>query len=213
MFSKVRISILFVLLGLLALAPAAFAQDEASSSNIYRFADGSEVDDAWSTLRRYENGLAMSLHTSDLVPGDAYTVWWVIFNEPQNCSDSICNEDDLFVLDENGAIVMDEFNQRVMDPEALVAPQISIQYATGSLIDEDGSGDFAAAVGVGDVPGIVAGPGLVNPDTAEVHVVVRTHGPKVDALFTDQILTFGGGCEPADAPPCADIQFAVHQAS
>lgn len=213
MFSKVRISILFVLLGLLALAPAAFAQDEASSSNIYRFADGSEVDGAWSTLRRYENGLAMSLHTSDLVPGDTYTVWWVIFNEPQNCSDGICNEDDLFVLDENGAIVMDEFNQRVMDPEALVAPQISIQYATGSLIDEDGSGDFAAAVGVGDVPGIVAGPGLVNPDTAEVHVVVRTHGPKVDALFTDQILTFGGGCEPADAPPCADIQFAVHQAS
>ena len=214
MFNKFRISLLFIVLGLLALAPAAFAQDEAPGSSVYKFEDGSAIEESWSMLRRYENGLAMTLHTTDLVPGDAYTVWWVVFNEPQNCSDSVCNEDDLFFIDETtGGIVTDEYGQRQMNPEALENAQISVQYATGSYIDDDGNGDFAAAVGVGQVPGVIAGPGVVNPETAEVHLVVRTHGQMVADLFDAQILDFGGGCEPMDAAPCADVQFAMHPAS
>jgi len=207
--------IVLVLLAAFGLSVAVSAQDEmGSNSPVYSFADGSVQDDSWSIVNRYDNGLSMSLHTSNLVPGDAYTIWWVIFNAPENCTDGVCNEDDLFVIDpETNGIAMDDFGQRVMNPDALENAQISIQYATGGVVDADGKGDFAAAVGTGNVPGVIAGPGVVNPETAEVHLIVRTHGPVIADAFDAQITTFGGGCEPMDAPPCQDVQFAVHQAS
>jgi hypothetical protein len=152
----------------------------------------------------------MSLHTANLEPGSAYTVWWVIFNNPAACSGGVCNMDDIFVVDENGVPVRDESGQRIVNPEALGAPGVSIQYATGGYVREDGQANFAASVGLGEVPGIIAGPGLLDGYESEVHLVVRTHGPKLDNLFDDQILTFGGGCEPIDAAPCDDVQYTMH---
>jgi hypothetical protein len=214
MSTKSRFFAFCTLIALLVAAFSVTAQELAPDTTpIFRFADGSNVEGGWSTLSRLDNGLAMTFHTDDLTPGDAYTVWWVIFNAPQNCTDGVCNEDDLFVINDEGHIATDEFGQRQMDPAALENAQISIQYATGSAIDDDGIGDFAAAVGTGEVPGIVLGPGLVDPQTAEVHLVVRTHGPVVKDLFDAQISSFGGGCEPMDAAPCADVQFTMHQPS
>ena len=205
-------TIVLVLLAALALSVAVNAQEDASSSApVNSFADGVVLDGSWSIVNRHENGLSMSLHTSDLVPGEAYTVWWVIFNAPENCKGGVCDADDLFVIDaETNGIVMDDFGQRVMDPAGLENANISIQYATGGLVDAEGNGNFAAAVGVGDVPGVIAGPGLVDPQTAEVHLIVRSHGPVLADAFDAQLTTFGGGCEPADAPPCQDVQFSMH---
>jgi hypothetical protein len=205
-------TIVLVLLAALALSIAVSAQEDASSSApLNSFADFSVLEDSASVLNRYENGLSMAIHTSDLVPGDVYTVWWVFFNSPEKCKGGVCDADDLFVIDpETNGIVMDEFGQRVMDPAGLENANISIQYATGGLVDAEGNGHFAAAVAAGNVPGIIAGPGLIDPQTAEVHLVIRSHGPVIADALDAQIMTFGGGCEPADAPPCVDVQFAVH---
>jgi hypothetical protein len=190
---------------------AASAQEDKSSTNaVYEMADGSEIPGSWSTVRAFDNGVMASLHTANLEPGSAYTVWWVIFNDPANCSNGVCNMDDIFVVDENGVPIRDESLQRVLDFEALERAQVSIQYATGGYVRDSGEASVAASLGVGSVPGIVVGPGLVDPYESEVHLVVRTHGPKIDELFDDQILTFGGGCDPIDAPPCDDIQFSFH---
>ncbi len=203
-------TIVLVLLAAFALSVAVTAQEDMSSTApVHTFVDGSVLEGNFSTVNRYDNGLSMSLHTTDLVPGDVYTVWWVIFNEPQNCSGGACGEDDIFVF-ENDELVTNEYGVAAMNMDGLEASQISIQYATGRLTDADGNADFAASVGLGEVPGIVVGPGLVDPDGAEVHLVVRTHGPKIEGAFFDQITSFAGGCDPQTMQPCQDVQFSVH---
>jgi hypothetical protein len=205
---------IFALLMLaLIFVTSAYAQDSAepitASSTVNRFADGSVVENAASQLVRFDNGVTMTLSTNDLVPGDVYTVWWVIFNEPQNCTDNACGLDDLFVLDADGSIVRDEVGNRVMNPETLTAANVSIQHASGS-VSESGELNVSASLGIGEAPGIIFGPGLLDPHKAEVHLVVRTHGPVVADAFDAQISTFGGGCDPIDTLPCDDVQFAMY---
>jgi hypothetical protein len=177
-------------------------------SNIGRFVDGSEVEGAYSRLIRYNNGVTMTLSTSDLIPSDVYSIWWVIFNEPQNCSDGACDLDDLFLV-EDGQIVLDEVGNRALNWEGIEASNISVQHAAGSYNDE-GTINVSASLGLGSVPGIVFGPGLLDAQKAEVHLVVRTHGQFQEGAFDDQISTFGGGCDPIDTAPCDDVQFAMH---
>jgi hypothetical protein len=208
-----RTKIFTLLMLALIFVTSAYAQDSAepitANTTVHRFADGSIVENASSQLVRFDNGVTMTLSTNDLVPGDVYTVWWVIFNEPQNCSDGACNIDDLFVLDADGQIVKDELGNRVMNPDALTNANVSIQHASGSLSD-NGTLNVSASLGLGEVPGIIFGPGLLDAHKAEVHLVIRTHGPKVDDVFDAQISTFGGGCDPIDTPPCDDVQFAFY---
>ena len=139
-----------------------------------------------------------------------YTLWWDIFNEPQNCSDGVCNADDMFILDENGAIQRDAAGNRVLNMDGIGAANISVQHAAGSY-STLGTLATSASLGLGSVPGIALGPGLLDAARAEVHLVVRTHGPVLGEAFHDQLSTFGGGCEPMDAVPCVDLQFAIHR--
>lgn len=98
-------------------------------------------------------------------------------------------------------------------------------HAAGRVVDEDGTVDYGAHARVGDTSRALAGPGVVNPRGAEVILVVKSHGPKLPHLVSDQLRTFAGGCAdqtdaPAGAPPelvgesgpndCAEIQFSVH---
>lgn len=212
---KALITLLSAFLVVLALPWVLDAQDESaapatSTSTVHRFVDGSEVEGTFSRLTRYENGVTAALSTSDLAPNEVYTVWWVVFNAPENCSGGVCNEDDIFVV-EDGQIVRTEDGNRAMNMDGIQAANISVQHASGSYT-EDGRLYISASLGEGEVPGIVFGPGLLDAETAEVHMVVRTHGARVDEIFADQISSFGGGCEPIDAAPCDDIQFTIHQA-
>ena len=45
--------------------------------------DGPIVEGAESTLVRMEHGLYATFDAVELEPGDAYTVWWAIFNKPK----------------------------------------------------------------------------------------------------------------------------------
>lgn len=133
----------------------------------------------------------------------ALTVWWVVFNKPENCATSPCGEPDLF------------------EP----AVQASAFYATGALTDADGGVMFVTSL-YETVPGkfkridlntsLLGGPGLMDARKAEIHAVVRSHGP---ALFDvpggvrDQLTGFlDPGCQDLEGPNvCEDVQFAVHQ--
>jgi len=143
-----------------------------------------------SQLVRSPNGVAMNLRTTGLDPGAAYTVWWVIFNNPEFCED-FCNEPDLF------------------NPDVLA----TVLGATGHVIGHDGVGNFAAYLAEGDtsdvapfgLPGDAVG--LIDSTQAAIHLVVRTHGPPIPGHVKEQISTFGGGC---DVNACEDQQFAAH---
>ena len=70
--------------------------------------DGPAVEGAESTLVRMEHGFYATFNAVELEPGDAYTVWWAIFNQPANCSDSECGENDAFLFDENGEKLLND---------------------------------------------------------------------------------------------------------
>lgn len=142
----------------------------------------------------------------------ALTVWWVVFNHPEHCATSPCGEPDLFEPDVGG----------------------SVFYATGAVSDEDGNVTFVASAYETDpvrfadtdpntamlqLFGLPAGPGLLDSAQAEIHLVVRVHGPAAfdDAeLLAEQLSVFlDSACDDARLEPqgrpneCEDIQFAV----
>jgi hypothetical protein len=133
------------------------------------------------TLTRNKNGLNMTLHADDLVPGHTYTVWWVIWNYPENC-DGACDDPDIFDPD--------------VEPELL--------FATGNVAGNSGKGIFGAGLSEDDATGSInteffglpSYGGLHDALHAEVHIVLRDHGPAIPGQVDEQISTYAGGCDP-----------------
>jgi hypothetical protein len=171
-----------------------------------------------STLVRTDAGISATFHSSGLPAGQAVTMWFVIFNEPEACFATPCGLADLL------------FNE---DAEG------DFLVGAGTVIGGSGSGDFAGHLQVGDVRGSafpeIGIPerviGLTNPRTAQVGLLLHSHGPKVPGqLLASQLSSFTGGCDvflgdlelpgsgiadgPDDVPQavgeCSTIQASVH---
>ena len=172
----------------LVIALALPASAGTTRSNVYRFADGSQVAGAYSVVDTTEAGARMRVQTSDLPAGHAVTVWWVIFNDPQHCSHPEgglrCGLGDLPPYGGDDSAVT------------------SVVYAAGHVIGDSGRSTFAGRLATGDSEGALWGPGLINPTTADIHLVVRDHGPKQDP----EIHAFGS-CNPT----CTNVQFSPHE--
>lgn len=196
---------------LLAL-PAQAASADLSTNILYDLQTLEPIPNSASKLVRTDNGLAMTIRTSGLEPGHAYTVWWVVFNNPEECitdpeGDVKCGEADILaeLMGESGAA-------------PTVAP------AAGNVAGGSGKARFGAFLRVGDDRDVLVGGPLTNPRGAEIHLVVRDHGPLNPAWLPDQIQTFGGGCdqEHESYPPvfrgegvpgdfvCVEPQFTFH---
>lgn len=148
--------------------------------------------------------LALTLAASPLAAEDggtktAVTVWWVVFNQPENCASSPCSVDDLFVPEVEGSA----FNAT----GALVDANRKVRLVTA--LYETGP-DFAD---IGPFTSLIGGPGLVDLQGAEIHIVVRSHGPAIEGQEDQQITLFlEPGCQDLGGPnECVDIQFAIHQ--
>lgn len=154
-------------------------------------------------LKRVNGKIKMKLKTSNLYPGHAFTIWWVIFNNPNYCTTDTCGPTDLFVPD----------------------VQADILYAAGRVSNRNGYAVFKAKLEEGDMSGTIAPlfgmtpVGLLDANGAEVHLVVRSHGPVIPGQKAEQLTTYGGGCQTEIYPPdvpnavgeCGDIQFSIHQ--
>lgn len=175
-----------------------------STSDVRMLSDGSVIPDARSRLIRTGEGVTMVLRTSELPDRNAVTVWWVIFNKPENCTRGQapfrCGEGD---LGDNNT-------------------QPSVMFAAGSVSSANGKASFGGHLSAGDTEGcqtgLPCGEGLTDPMGADIHLIVRDHGPIIPELLHEQISTFGGGCN--NAPPgtgepgpntCEDLQFSVHE--
>lgn len=172
----------------LAASPVAGGRAERTSAPVYRVADvfgGQQPAPVGSsTLVRNDNGVTATLRTTGLTPGHAVTLWAVVFNDPDGCVAgtpvSSCGPADAHAG--RGGV--------------------SPNHAAGQIVDEDGAASFGAHLRVDDTSRALAGPGLTNPRGAEVILVVKTHGPKIPGLVSDQLHTFAGGCaDQSDAPP------------
>ncbi|GJM28004.1 MAG: hypothetical protein DHS20C17_06390 [Cyclobacteriaceae bacterium] len=161
-------------------------------------------------LRKPGKGLAMVLKAKG-EPLTANTAWWIIFNNPENCTDGICGDDpdfaDLINGEETG---------------------LAMLYASGSVSKKNGESVFVAYLKEGQLTEGVNGKLLGQPERvlaegnaghAQVNLVVRSHGPAIPGQIMEQIGSHGGGCV-TDFPPfsqipvnegeCADIQASVH---
>lgn len=212
-----RTTTLLAVLSLLVLgvmAPAAAGPAERSSSPIETCnapppltcaaTDGVAV--GTSTITRTTGGVSIVNHTTGLTSGDAVTNWFVVFNNPEACIvPGECSDADLVAFVGS------------LDPENPDAAQnpvgIDVLFATGHVVNGNRT-SFAAHLAVGDTSGSLFGPfsvGLQDPFKAEVHSIVRTHGPAIPGIVNAQIRTVEGGCDPDTDEPCEDVQAAVHK--
>lgn len=145
-------------------------------------------------LTRTAAGASLTLDTTMLVAGNAYTLWWIIFNNPAACDAAGCTGADFGVA----------------------AVEASVMNATGRVADDSGNTTFVAFLPVGFVHTNPAsgngrqlfGPGLQSVNGAEIHIVIKSHGPASGDI--EQISTFGGDCNHAASPSgCYDPQAAV----
>ncbi len=165
-----------------------------------------------STLHRSKNGLTVNYHSTDLMPGHAYTLWWVIWNSPGDCATpNQCADSDFF----NPAVNVD------------------VLYGAGHVVGESGIGNFSARLKAGDLSKSIYelqglpqpyGVQVGNTFAAEVHMVLRSHGPAVPGLVDDQINSYTGGCPddglfygfppfteiPDEVGECGDFEFSIH---
>ena len=170
--------ILPIIAVLLSAAVVSASASSRSTGDIHTFRDSNNVDipvddqedTGTGTLVRTGSGVSANLHTTDL-PAGAYTVWWIIFNNPGECATD-CNGSDLGNPDVGG----------------------SVARATGKVVGPDGKGNFSAHLNVGDTSEALFGPGLTDSLGAEIHMVIRYHGPVVAANMPAQINSVGGGC-------------------
>ena len=169
-----------------------------------------------SNLHRYENYIRANFKAENLYPG-AYTIWWVIWNNPDECDlgdfEDVCEEADF-------PLPGSEFNN----------VGVEVMYAGGLVVGKNGKGNFKGRLYAGDITPesmntsfgfpSVGGLAVGNTFGAEVHIVLRTHGPAVPGLVNDQISSYAGGCDtpfailpfttyPNEIGQCADIAAAV----
>ncbi len=145
-------------------------------------------------LHRGNGWVSYNLHTTGL-PAGAYTNWWIIFNNPEECSGVPCGLGDL--------------------GNALVNP--SVFWSTGGVVQDNGVGNFQATIDEGEPSkgpdGFLVGTdGLVDAAKAEVHVIIKYHGPASndpDELFLQTNTVLGLCDDRANALPdgnCFDPQ-------
>lgn len=188
--------------------PAADRATAQSIEPVLTFGAMEEV--GTSRLVRSADAITTRTNTSALVPRHVTTLWWVIFNNPEECSDGTCGADDLF------------------EP---TDAKPSCPYADGSIVGGNGDARYQDRLTVGEdrnscIEFLVGANeelegedhGLLNPEGAEIHVVVRSHGPLIPGKVPEMRSTFAGACEdfleagtvPDEQGECADLQFAVH---
>jgi hypothetical protein len=168
-----------------------------------------------SRLARTANGVNFTLSTSGLTPGHAYTLWFVVFNAPDQCGVP---------------------NQCAPEDVVNAAAQPDMLYAAGTIAGNSGTATFAGRRSVRDATDSINGPvglpahGLVDPYTAEIHLAVHDHGMKLPSFMPDMIQTVDGGCTDAGIPvagvaspwnghpfgrrgpnTCVTIQAALHR--
>jgi hypothetical protein len=172
-----------------------------SEADVYpipaRFQPPAEAAGA-STLVREADRVDGTLRLEGLTPLRATTVWWVVFDRPAGCV-AACDAGDLF--DDTGALAP--------NPEA----RISLIWGAGQL-PASSSVAFNLHLDRGrDNGAVVFGPGLLDPAGAEIHLLVRTHGPALGGdtrgeTLEAQLTSYEGGCA---TNRCRNTHLAIHR--
>ena len=184
--------VLTVLIGICSLLSALPVQADSAKTSIEPLlvvATGAEAPGTGSILVRTKEGVGATWHAFGLLSRHVYTAWLGVFNNPKKCATTPCTSADFANPEVRGSVI----------------------WGSGQIAGEDGTVTFVVFRAVGDTTGVFegigTGEGLLNAKKAEIHLVVRTHGPVIPAMLEEQLTTFNGGCPPNT---CVNVQAAPH---
>lgn len=145
------------------------------------------VEGASASLVATASGATARVQTRDLEPGNAYTLWFVLINNPDQCASHPCTARDIFT-----------------NPAA----DAQVTYGAGHVVGASGVATFSTHLDAGPVEGWLPDRSLHNPLGAEYHFVVNDHGPTLADHMPGMIRTYRGGCSddspfPPIFPPTA----------
>ena len=207
-------------------AVIAQGQSDKSESPVYWSWDIGGDPAGVSNIVRTKNGISAEYETYGLTPGNAVTMWFIVFNNPEECSA------------DGGGCSPDDFANPLVAGDFLVA--------SGHVIGDSGEATFAGHLKVGDTSGSGLAemicldghctpgedpeltPGLIDPEGAMIIMGIHDHGPKLSGqVLKEQISSFLGGCDlpfigdtngfatgtddlPNREGECSTIQFSPH---
>ncbi len=186
---------------------AAAGQTHAQRADVQTHASQGEVrvvSKDGARLLRTGEGIHVNLDAKGLEAGHAYTMWIVAINAPWNCADAPCPSSD--VMQNTDAVEAD------------------LGYGDGAIADDEGNARFAAFQPKGAMPASWHGRGLTDI-AAEIHLVIRDHGPLIAGREAAMLGTFRDACNAKSVPDtlpdtargdgepgpyaCANVQAAV----
>lgn len=145
----------------------------------------------------YSNSVSATISSNALESDTAYSIWWAIFNEPGFCAEPFaCTVSDLEVFGGDAQI------------------KASVFWAGGFVSDQSGTANTALRLGLGTTSrerfAQTKDYGLQNLWGAEIHLVMRTHGPTgIAGSVAEQIGTANMACPPDG---CQNVFASVHLA-
>lgn len=169
------------------------------AKNMFVFGDPTTLVAGAATLTRTNKGISFKVYTTGLEAG-ANTIWIVIFNKPENCA-----------AGPGGCMAPDLGNPDV---------QGSVVAGSGYIVGTDGIANFSGDLQEGSPPtgilvNVPAGTanGLKNSKKAEIHLVVRKHGP-VDDMggAVTQLTTFESPDTCINPGACSNVQAVIFEA-
>ncbi|MGB3464992.1 MAG: hypothetical protein WBA74_06975 [Cyclobacteriaceae bacterium] len=159
-----------------------------------------------SKMIRTSNGVIPVFITSGLVVNSATTLWVLGWNSPENCAGPECTMFDIF----NPAVGGD-----VLGAGGKVVRSSRLDVRLTYIAKGDTSGSVN--------PFLLGMPpvGITDPMNANFVLAIRSHGPVIPELLSEQLNTYNGGCTFDFLPPipqlgaagpntCEDIQFSRH---
>jgi hypothetical protein len=185
-----------VLISIFFCGPAMADTDEQA---VLDFSDFSDTGGS-SFLTRLDNMILVTLEAEDLTPGNAMTLWFVVFNNPAGC----------FVIGHCG-----EFDEDFSEA-GIISAEIGLGNASGNVVKSNGTLEFGGILRQGSyddheiIFGAAFGDYLLTaePEGAEVHLVLQSHGQgRGGKKLREQLTYFEANCTPS----CGDVQFAVHK--
>lgn len=131
-----------------------------------------EVEGAWANLTRHNGGASYQFHARDLEPGNAYTLWLITVNNPEDCDGDVCTGPELFEEDIDAQVT----------------------FGAGHVIGDNGQATFAGHVKEGPVDGWLPDRSLDDAFEAQFLFTLNDHGPALSEHLPGMIQTYRGGC-------------------
>jgi hypothetical protein len=140
---------------------------------------GSVAPDAQASLVRRPDGVSFGIRTMQLRPHHAYTVWFVVVNNPSECAVTPCSGPDIVLNADTDA---------------------QVTYGAGHISGGSGRAGFAGSFQAGAIDGWLPDGGLWDPMTAEIQLVLNDHGAKLPAYMPEMTHTYRAGCTNESIP-------------